>query len=60
MALEDKKELARVVGEHVQAGDIVVCLGAGDITALAYQLPEDLGALIPDDGKIISMKGAGS
>jgi UDP-N-acetylmuramate--alanine ligase len=35
-------ELARLVAAEARAGDIVVCLGAGDITNWAYALPEQL------------------
>jgi UDP-N-acetylmuramate--alanine ligase len=38
-------ELATVVAEEARAGDLVVCLGAGDITAWAHALPAALGAL---------------
>ena len=37
--------LASAVAEEVQPGDLVVCLGAGDITAWAHALPVELGAL---------------
>ncbi|MDP3488927.1 MAG: hypothetical protein Q8R71_02215, partial [Phenylobacterium sp.] len=30
---------------ETQAGDLVVCLGAGDITNWAYALPEQLDVL---------------
>ncbi|HEY2753009.1 UDP-N-acetylmuramate--L-alanine ligase [Phenylobacterium sp.] len=45
LALEGPSELARLVGEEAKAGDVVVLLGAGDITAWAYALPEQLSAL---------------
>ncbi len=38
-------ELATVVAEEARAGDLVVCLGAGDITAWAHALPAALEAL---------------
>ena len=38
-------ELARVVAEEARAGDLVVCLGAGDITGWAHALPAGLEAL---------------
>jgi UDP-N-acetylmuramate--alanine ligase len=38
-------ELASVVAEEAQAGDLVVCLGAGDITGWAHALPAGLEAL---------------
>jgi UDP-N-acetylmuramate--alanine ligase len=34
-----------VVAEEARAGDLVVCLGAGDITAWAHALPAALEAL---------------
>jgi UDP-N-acetylmuramate--alanine ligase len=47
LPLEDPSDLARVVREEARNGDLVVCLGAGDITSWAYALPaqlEQLGA----------------
>jgi UDP-N-acetylmuramate--alanine ligase len=38
-------QLAAVVAEEAKAGDIVVLLGAGDITSWAYALPGQLEAL---------------
>ena len=43
--LETVAALPRIVAEEAQAGDLVVCLGAGDITAWAYALPGQLEAL---------------
>lgn len=40
--LADKGALADVVAEEAAAGDYVICLGAGDITAWANALPEAL------------------
>lgn len=37
--------LAELVAAEAEAGDIVICLGAGDITAWAYELPGKLEAL---------------
>jgi UDP-N-acetylmuramate--alanine ligase len=45
IALEGPDALAAVVAEEVKAGDLVVCLGAGDITSWAYALPAGLAAL---------------
>ena len=45
LALESPAELAAVVREEAKAGDLVVLLGAGDITAWAYALPDQLTAL---------------
>jgi UDP-N-acetylmuramate--alanine ligase len=43
--LEGPQELARIVGRLASPGDIVVCLGAGNITQWAYALPGELAAL---------------
>ncbi|WP_332770805.1 UDP-N-acetylmuramate--L-alanine ligase [Phenylobacterium sp.] len=45
LALETPADLARMVAEEARNGDLVVCLGAGDITAWAYALPGQLEAL---------------
>jgi UDP-N-acetylmuramate--alanine ligase len=45
MALDRPQDLARVVRRLAQPGDIVVCLGAGNITQWAYALPDELAAL---------------
>jgi UDP-N-acetylmuramate--alanine ligase len=42
VALEGPSALAPLVAEQTQPGDLVVCLGAGDITAWAYALPGQL------------------
>ena len=41
-ALLDESELARLVREQARPGDMVVCLGAGTISAWANALPERL------------------
>ncbi len=43
--LESPAALAGIVAEEAKAGDLVVLLGAGDITSWAYALPAQLGAL---------------
>ena len=43
--LEGPEALAGLVGQEAKSGDLVVCLGAGDITAWAHALPEQLSAL---------------
>ncbi|HEX4196365.1 MAG TPA: UDP-N-acetylmuramate--L-alanine ligase [Caulobacteraceae bacterium] len=45
IALEGPDALAAVVAEEARPGDLVVCLGAGDITSWAYALPAGLAAL---------------
>ncbi len=44
-ALENAAVLPRVIAEEAKAGDVVVLLGAGDITSWAYALPAQLEAL---------------
>jgi UDP-N-acetylmuramate--alanine ligase len=44
-AVQGEDDLARLVREQARDGDIVVCLGAGNISAWANALPERLGAL---------------
>jgi UDP-N-acetylmuramate--alanine ligase len=43
--LQDAGELARVIRGIAGSGDLVVCLGAGNITQWAYALPSELKAL---------------
>ena len=43
--LSSPAELARLVAAEARVGDLVVCLGAGDITNWAYGLPGQLEAL---------------
>ncbi|WP_342151420.1 UDP-N-acetylmuramate--L-alanine ligase [Methylorubrum sp. SB2] len=45
LALNAPEELAGLVAGRAQAGDYVVCLGAGTITQWAYALPGELAAL---------------
>ena len=51
IALPSQKELAGIVAELTNPGDLVVCLGAGNITAWAASLPEELAALKKGQGK---------
>jgi len=44
-ALESSEKLASLVKGMAQPGDLVVCLGAGNITQWAYALPGELKAL---------------
>ncbi len=44
-ALMSPKHLAAVIDDVAKPGDIVVCLGAGNITAWAHALPADLAAI---------------
>ena len=45
LPLDDASALPRVIAEEAKPGDLVVCLGAGDITAWAYALPGQLEAM---------------
>jgi UDP-N-acetylmuramate--alanine ligase len=40
-----RETVAAAVAERAEAGDVIICLGAGDITAWAYALPDELKAL---------------
>jgi len=44
-ALMSPKHLAAVIDDIAKPGDVVVCLGAGNITAWAHALPNDLTAI---------------
>ncbi len=46
LALDDPADLAATIGGIAGAQDYVVCLGAGNITAMAYALPEQLTPLL--------------
>lgn len=41
----ERATLAQTLKPNLEPGDMVVCLGAGDITAWAYDLPEQLSEL---------------
>jgi len=45
LALASPADLAALVAEEAHDGDLVICLGAGDITAWAHALPAQLEAL---------------
>ena len=45
MALEETKDLAALVAGEAAPGDMVICLGAGTVTAWAQALPADLSAI---------------
>lgn len=49
-ALENKDALPALIAETATAGDLVVCLGAGDITAWANALPEELASALAKRG----------
>lgn len=43
--LNNESELAKLVKENSQSGDVVLCVGAGTITYMANKLPQQLEAL---------------
>jgi UDP-N-acetylmuramate--alanine ligase len=45
VALASPALLPALIAQEAKSGDLVVCLGAGDITAWAYALPGQLEAL---------------
>jgi UDP-N-acetylmuramate--alanine ligase len=47
--LDKPEDLAKLIAGRAEAGDYVVCLGAGNITQWAASLPAELGALIGKD-----------
>lgn len=51
VALESEDQLASVVAENTEPGDLVVCLGAGSVTNWAEKLPGELAALGGGGGK---------
>ncbi len=51
MGLENAEALAPLIAEQAEFGDMVVCLGAGNITAWANALPDELAALGFDGGR---------
>jgi len=46
LSLDSPQELARLISQEARAGDVVVMLGAGDITNWAYALPGELEVLV--------------
>jgi UDP-N-acetylmuramate--alanine ligase len=49
MALPGPEALAPIIKASAAPGDMVVCLGAGSITAWAHALPTELQELLADD-----------
>ncbi len=47
MILDHEDNLAQMIYEYANAGDLVVCLGAGTITSWATALPEQIAKLAP-------------
>lgn len=51
IALEDEKKLPEIIKDLTVSGDIVICLGAGNVSAWANALPEQLNAIVKKSGK---------
>jgi UDP-N-acetylmuramate--alanine ligase len=49
IALEDPNRLAEVIAPLTRSGDLVICLGAGNITAWAQDLPSRLAEVLGKD-----------
>ena len=47
LALPDAKSLPEMIAKIAKPGDMVVCLGAGNITTWAHNLPRDLAEVTP-------------
>jgi UDP-N-acetylmuramate--alanine ligase len=58
LALEGPEGLASLIAATAHEGDMVVCLGAGSISAWANALPKELAALLEGSGR--KSAGAGS
>ncbi len=55
-SLENKEELALVLSKIAQPNDYIIMMGAGNITAMAYDLPDQLSALIDANFDLLSEK----
>ena len=60
LPLESDEALPALVLENAGSGDLVVCLGAGNITAWANALPQDLAALIEGQGPATAGRAGGA
>jgi UDP-N-acetylmuramate--alanine ligase len=58
-ALISPKHLAAVIDDIARPGDLVVCLGAGNITAWAHALPGDLTAIHKGKGRAAAIGSGG-
>lgn len=51
IAFDDKERLPAHIAEHAEDGDLVIFLGAGDITKWAYELPTQLDEIFSKSEK---------
>ncbi|MDD3021404.1 MAG: UDP-N-acetylmuramate--L-alanine ligase [Alphaproteobacteria bacterium] len=59
VALEQPEELAAMVSKIASPGDVVICLGAGNITYWAQDLPQQLDELFASGSAILKEVGHG-
>lgn len=59
IALETPSDLARMIADMAEPGDLVVCLGAGSITNWAQSLPGELEAQLPTPSHAATANGEG-
>ncbi len=59
VALEQPEELATMVSKIASPGDVVICLGAGNITYWAQDLPQQLDELFTSGSAILKEVGHG-
>jgi UDP-N-acetylmuramate--alanine ligase len=59
LALEGPDRLAERIAALAAPGDLVVCLGAGNITRWAHALPAELAALGAEPDRAVAAEGAG-
>lgn len=50
-SLDNPSDLGQLIAQTAQAGDIVICLGAGDISQWANDLPQQLESLIDSSNR---------
>lgn len=50
MTLQTPEELPALIREKAQAGDVVICMGAGNITLWAQELPDTLNKTLNKNG----------
>ena len=49
--IERVEELPSLLKDLIQDGDVIVAMGAGNITSVAHALPAALAALLPPEGR---------
>ncbi|MGB1077681.1 MAG: glutamate ligase domain-containing protein, partial [Bdellovibrionales bacterium] len=49
--VSEMSDLAGLIAEKTSSGDVVICLGAGDITKYAHELPQQLEVILNQSGE---------